>query len=139
MPPSRIPKTMPALRRSSKHERRNSGHLAFIRLLPCVGCEANAPCQAAHVRMNSAEHKTYNTMGRKPLDRFSVPLCATCHLIDQHSKEGERPFWSRLGIDPLDLASRLWAVSGDLDEGRRAVFRARQAIQLRAERASAKI
>jgi hypothetical protein len=68
--------------------------------------------------------------GLKPPDRYAVPLCSGfqgCHFR-QHG--GELTFWAELGIDPLDLSARLWAVTGNLEEGRRAVFRARQAIAL---------
>jgi hypothetical protein len=35
-----------------------------------------------------------------------------------------------LRIDPLNVALRLWTVSGDLEAGERIVFRARQHINL---------
>lgn len=65
----------------------------------------------------------------KPGDRYSLPLCVACHA-KQH-RVGELTFWSALQIDPLDAASRLWTISGDVDAGERIVFRARQAIGLR--------
>lgn len=72
-------------------------------------------------------------MGLKPSDRFLVPLCRPpgeegCHG-EQH-RIGEPEFWARLGIDPLDLALRLWTVTGNVEQGVRAVLRARQAIAL---------
>lgn len=39
---------------------------------------------------------------------------------------GELRFWSTLRIDPLNVAMRLWTVSGDINAGERIVFRARQ-------------
>jgi hypothetical protein len=65
--------------------------------------------------------------GYKPSDRYSVPLCTACHA-EQH--RGELSFWAALGIDPLNVALRLWTVSGDLSAGERVVFRARQGIDL---------
>lgn len=105
-------------------------HLDFIRQLPCLACGAPPPSEPMHVRMSRANLKKYNTMNRKPDDKYTIPGCHRCHIGDQHSKEGEPAFWERLGIDPLDLALRLWSVTGDPEAGRRAIFRAHQAIAL---------
>ncbi len=67
-------------------------------------------------------------MGGKPSDRYTLPLCRGCH--DTQHAVGELTFWSAKRIDPLDVASRLWAVSGDMEQGERAVYRARQGIEL---------
>jgi len=64
----------------------------------------------------------------KPADRYAVPLCSACHA-KQH-QVGELPFWAALRIDPLNVALRLWTVSGDLEAAERIVFRARQRINL---------
>ena len=64
----------------------------------------------------------------KPSDRYSVSLCASCHEL-QH-RFGELTFWSVLRIDPVNVALRLWTVSGDFEAGERIVFRARQHINL---------
>jgi hypothetical protein len=64
----------------------------------------------------------------KPSDRYSVSLCTNCHAL-QH-QFGEQRFWSTVRIDPLDVALRLWTVSGDTKAGERIVFRARQKIDL---------
>src|SRR5262249_16915396 len=98
-------------------------HLAFVRQLSCVACGKAAPSDAAHVRTG-----TDGGMGSKPGDRFAVPLCTTCHA-KQH-RVGELTFWSTLRIDPLDVAFRLWTISADVEAGERAVFRARQRINL---------
>ena len=66
--------------------------------------------------------------GLKPSDRYSLPLCTRCHAL-QH-EFGELTFWSALRIDPLNVALRLWTVSGDINAGERIVFRARQRIDL---------
>ncbi len=79
--------------------------------------------QAAHVRSG-----TDGGMGMKPSDRYSVPLCPDCHA--QQHRVGELSFWAALGIDPLNVALRLWTISGNLDAGKRVVFRARQKINL---------
>jgi hypothetical protein len=97
-------------------------HLAFIRLLPCVACGKAAPSEAAHVRTG-----TDGGVGRKPGDRYAVPLCTTCHA-KQH-RLGELTFWSALRIDPINVALRLWTISADVKGGERTVFRARQGDQ----------
>jgi hypothetical protein len=110
------PKLKPGLRRRAQH-------LAFIRQLPCVACGTAAPSEAAHVRSGSD-----GAAGMKPSDRFSVPLCGSCHAL-QH-QFGELTFWSTLRIDPVNVAFRLWTVSGDIKAGERIAFRARQRIDL---------
>ena len=67
-------------------------------------------------------------VGVKPGDRYAIPLCTACHT-KQH-RIGELTFWSALRIDPLNVALRLWTVSGDEKGGARTVFRARQQIDL---------
>jgi hypothetical protein len=71
---------------------------------------------------------TNSGFGTKPGDRYAVPLCTGCHA-KQH-RIGELSFWSTLRIDPVNVALRLWTVSADLKAGERAVFRARQQIDL---------
>src|SRR5262249_31796523 len=98
-------------------------HLGFIRQLSCVACGKAAPSEAAHVRTG-----TDSGVGVKPSDRYAVPLCPACHA-KQH-RVGELSFWSALRIDPLNVALRLWTISTDIPAGERAVFRARQHINL---------
>ncbi len=125
----RIARALPQHQRK-QNDRLRPKHLAFIRLLICVACGAPTPSQAAHVRMSRAGVGKVNAMSAKPADRFAVPLCARCHMQDQHTKEGEPAFWARLGIDPVDLSLRLYSVTGDMEQGERAVLRARQSIAL---------
>ena len=88
--------------------------LAFVRQQRCCvpGCGAPAPSQAAHIRMTCpARGKRATGMGEKPDDRWSVPLCPTCHLDGpgaQH-KGAEEAFWRRTGIDPYAIAAALYA------------------------------
>jgi len=122
MPAPRIPRIIVRSKpKRSLHSR--VPHLAFVRQLPCVACGKAAPSAAAHVRTG-----TDGGMGRKPGDRYAVPLCTTCHA-KQH-RVGELTFWSALRIDPLSVALRLWTVSADVEAGQRTVFRARQRIDL---------
>lgn len=53
-------------------------------------------------------------MGRKPHDFFVTPLCAYHHRIgiaSQHAR-GEREFWEFTGLNPFEIAERLWIASG---------------------------
>jgi hypothetical protein len=121
--PPRIARTIPRGKRRP-NLRRAAQHLAFVRQLPCVACGWGFdPSQAAHVRS-----ETDGGAGMKPGDRFAVPLCFACHA-EQH-RVGELSFWAALKIDPLNVALRLWTVSGSIEDGERIVFRARQAIGL---------
>src|SRR5437764_1474214 len=118
----RIPR-MVARSKPKPEFRRRAQHLAFVRQLSCVACGKAAPSEAAHVRLG-----TDGGAGIKPSDRYSVSLCPSCHEL-QH-RFGELRFWSVLRIDPLNIAMRLWTVSGNVEAAERAVFRARQHINL---------
>lgn len=87
--------------------------LAFVRRKPCSACGAPPPSQAAHLRMTDAAHpeKRPVGIGEKPSDQWANPLCSNCHLDapDSQHNGSERAFWSRVGVDPFDNASKLWA------------------------------
>jgi len=122
MPAPRIPRSL-ARRKSKPDVRRRVQHLVFVRQLACVSCGKAPPSEAAHVRTG-----TDGGVRLKPGDRYAVPLCTACHAR-QH-RIGELSFWSARRIDPLNVALRLWTVSGDIKAGERTVFRARQQIDL---------
>lgn len=121
-PPARIPRSSPLVVRKPNY-RLASAHLGWLRLLPCVACGAPGPNEAAHVRSG-----TDGGMGLKPSDRFALPLCKADHR-EQH-QIGETAFWGTLGVDPLDLTCRLWTVSGNVEQGIRAIEKFRQRIAL---------
>jgi len=122
LPASRIRRA--AARAKPKPDlRRRMQHLTFVRQLPCVVCGRAAPSEAAHFRSGSD-----GGAGMKPSDRYTLSLCRDCHAL-QH-QFGELTFWSTIRIDPLNVAFRLWTVSGDIQAGERIVFRARQQIDL---------
>jgi hypothetical protein len=123
MPVPRIPRTVSQGKRKS-NPRKQAGHLAFIRALPCAACGTAAPSEAAHVRTG-----TDGGIGIKPSDRHTLPLCPADH--QRQHKIGETSFWSELGIDPLDVSYRLWTISGDTKAGIRIIFRAGQHIALK--------
>ena len=62
-------------------------------------------------------------------DRYLVPLCGPptvwqdCCQSRKHYL-GPTRFWAELGIDPRELAARLWRISGDVKAGEFAVWRA---------------
>jgi len=100
-------------------------HQRFIRSLPCLGCGKPAPSECAYVGMLAG-------LGLPPTEHYLLPLCGPATVWQDccHSRKhylGAARFWSELGIEPLDLASQLWRVSGDVTTGLRAVMRARQA------------
>lgn len=97
----------PAEKRHRGRER-DTGYLAFLRRQPCVCCGAPAPSDAAHIRMANRERGKPSTgMQVKPSDRFAVPLNRACHSI-QHSGSEAR-FWSERGLNPFEIADRLYA------------------------------
>ena len=122
MPRARIPRTV-APGEPKAQVRRRSQHLAFIRQLPCVVCGTAPPSEAADVRSGAD-----GGAGMKPADRYCISLCSDCHAL-QH-QFGEQTFWSTVRIDPLNVAFRLWTVSGDIKADERIAFRARQQIDL---------
>lgn len=99
-------------------------HLAFIRTLPSVISGA-FPTEACHIRAGSPEHNKKATgKAQKPSDCWVLPLTADEHR-DQHSGS-EMAFWNRYGINPFDLASRLYQHTGDRDAAQRIIAEARQ-------------
>lgn len=110
----------PKSEKAHRGRERDNGHLAFVRRLPCAcGC-LRTPCDAAHVRYaDLTRGKTATGMAVKPSDKWTVPLTRACHE-EQHGTN-ERAFWASKGIDPLDLAERLYAVSGDEEAGARII------------------
>src|SRR5437868_15043710 len=100
-------------------------HQRFIRSLPCLSCGKPAPSECAYIGMLPG---LGILRGRRDL----VPLCGPAKVWQDccHSRKhyrGAARFWSALGIEPIELASELWRVSGDVAAGRDTVMRARQA------------
>ena len=103
---------------------RNEAHLAYIRKLPSVVSGKRFNIEACHIRYSDAgTHKLNPGVGRKPHDRYTVPLCADEHRT-QHGMN-ERAFWEMHKINPVSIAAQLWAVSGDIDEGEKIIREAR--------------
>jgi hypothetical protein len=105
---------------------RDGDYLAMVRECPCIKCGLDGFSEAAHVRMNSAAFGKRQAKGKKPPDRFSVPLCTGCHTRDPDSqhKVGEAQFWHALGINPLIACEKLFAKRGDIPAMRAVIFNA---------------
>lgn len=117
-----------AATRQRRPRRERPDHLAFVRSLPCVVCGSRDNVHAAHVRYGDPRYgKRPTGMGEKPSDAFTVPLCARDHLDgpDAQHRSNERKWWLGRGIDPLEVAVRLFAVSGDQEAGEQIVRQAR--------------
>ncbi len=106
---------------------RNTGsepsYLDLVRQLPCLRCGME-PSEAAHVRMQSGAHGKRSGMGKRPDDKYALPLCAACHRLDPDSqhKIGEREFWARIGINPLLVCEKLHDKAGDPVAMRAVIF-----------------
>ncbi len=55
-------------------------------------------------------------MGKKPADRYVLPLCAAHHRLGHNAqhKRGEASFWADLGINAPLICERLYAQCDDL-------------------------
>jgi len=94
---------------------KNSGHLEFIRSLPCCCCGDNTSTEAAHIRtVNLAYGKRNTGGGEKPSDIWVTPLCNK-HHAEQHHIGNEEKFWKSHGINPYVLAMSLYLRSGDYE------------------------
>jgi hypothetical protein len=100
--------------RTSHHGDADLSYLALVRQLPCLHC-GMIPSEAAHIRMASAAFGKSSGLGKKPADKFSVPLCAEHHRLgrDAQHARGERQWWEALGINPLNVATLLYEARGD--------------------------
>lgn len=104
-------------------DERDALYLGMIRTMPCLKCTLEPCREAAHVRRQSAAHGKRGGIGKKPADKWALPLCNE-HHIEQHAI-GELKFWYDLEIDPLLVCERLYAARGDLVKMRSIVFAAR--------------
>lgn len=92
----------------------DADYKGHIRQLPCLHCGME-PSEAAHVRMASAAFGKASGLGKKPADKFCVPLCSEHHRLgrDAQHNRGEKEFWDSLGINPLICAEQLYAARDD--------------------------
>lgn len=102
--------------RQREPRQKDERHLAFVRAQPCAIKFCNRrPCEAAHIRMACiAIDKLPTGMQEKPDDRWVCSLCEYHHrtgVAAQH-KMGEEEFWKMVGLNPFEIAARLWIESG---------------------------
>jgi hypothetical protein len=88
-------------------------HLELIRKLPCCVCGRNPGGQAHHLKLGVASRG----MGMTAPDKFTVPMDEDCHLngIERAGSKNEYRWFMERGVNPLDLAAGLWAVTGNLE------------------------
>jgi hypothetical protein len=77
---------------------------------PCLVC-GRKPSDPHHIRFVQPR-----ALGRKASDEFAVPLCRSHHRA-VHRAGDEKAWWQRAGIDPVNVARKLWKRTR-LDEGR---------------------
>jgi hypothetical protein len=83
---------------------RDRYHLRFVCAQACLVC-GRQPADAHHLRFAQAK-----ALGRRVSDEFTVPLCRVHHR-EIHRTTKETEWWTRLGIDPLQIARKLWIKS----------------------------
>lgn len=103
---------------------KDEGHLAFIRKLPSVISGAYG-CDACHIRAGSPQHnKKMTGKSQKPSDCWTLPMTREEHIA-QHDVN-ELAFWCVHGIDPFQLATDLYQVSGDTEAATALILKARK-------------
>ena len=102
LPPGKIQKS--ELWISEPRRIRDKSHLKFVGSQPCLVC-GKSPADAHHLRFAQPRG-----MGLKVSDEFTVPLCRAHHR-DNHRFGDEKVWWSKTGIDPIEISQRFWAVS----------------------------
>ncbi|MDQ0996924.1 hypothetical protein QFZ34_002106 [Phyllobacterium ifriqiyense] len=114
---------MTAPKVSKKPRQKEESHLKFIRTLPCV-VTGIRNVEAAHIRYGDISYGKYETgMAEKPHDKWVLPLSPEEHR-KQHDMN-EREYWTLVGINPLDLAMRLWFNTGDEEACEQIILQAR--------------
>lgn len=112
-----------APRRHAPETDHDPDYLHHVRQCPCLHCGME-PSEAAHVRMASAAFGKASGLGKKPADRWALPLCAEHHRLARSAQhnQGEALFWDALGISPLLTCEQLYAQRGDLVAMRAVIF-----------------
>jgi ERF superfamily len=88
---------------------RDKAHLRFVAKQPCVVC-GRLPSDPHHLRFAQSRG-----LGLKASDEFTVPLCRVHHR-ELHRAGKEVEWWSKLGIEPINVARELWLTTHPLDE-----------------------
>jgi hypothetical protein len=88
---------------------RDKAHLQFVASQSCLIC-GRRPCDPHHLRFAQVR-----ALGRKVSDEFTVPLCRMHHR-EVHRARNEADWWSKLGIDALTIALKLWKMTRSMSE-----------------------
>jgi hypothetical protein len=88
---------------------RNREHLRSVAKQPCLIC-GRKPSDPHHLR-----YLQPRALGRRPSDEFAVPLCRVHHRA-VHRARDEQAWWRAAGIDPDQVARKLWKDTR-IDEG----------------------
>ena len=86
----------------SKKNWKSKKYLQWIASQQCLLCMYHE-CQAHHITI--AEKRG---ISQKVSDCWTIPLCYAHH--HQLHMTGERKFWQKLGIDPMDYASKFYVL-----------------------------
>lgn len=98
---------------AEKREGMSAKHIALIQRLPCCVCQIDPGGTAHHLKLGVESRG----LGMRAPDKCTVPLCGDCHLhgIERAGSRNEWDWFSKRGINCLDLAQTLWDATGDLD------------------------
>jgi ERF superfamily protein len=88
---------------------RNREHLRYVAKQSCLIC-GRRPSDPHHLR-----YLQPRALGRRASDEFAVPLCRVHHRA-VHRARDERAWWRAAGIDPAQVARKLWKDTR-IDEG----------------------
>jgi hypothetical protein len=80
---------------------RNREHLRYVAQQACLLC-GRKPSDPHHLGFTQPR-----ALGRKVSDEFAVPLCRIHHRLVHRSRD-ERAWWRQTGIDPIQVARKLW-------------------------------
>ena len=101
-------------------------HLDCIRKLPCCipGCAKMPGGQAHHLKSTGLRG-----MGMRSPDQFTVSMCEDHHLngVESAGSKNELSWFSKRGIEALELAAALWAATGDVPKMTRIVIEHKRA------------
>ena len=87
-------------------------YLDWLKTRYCVVCGRPGPNDPAHIRSASMKYdKPLTGAGRKPDDRWAVPLCRADHDA-QHAAGDELKWWNGYSLDPFELAIAYYAQFG---------------------------
>lgn len=86
---------------SKQRRLRDKRHRQFVAAQACVVC-GGQPADAHHLRFAQPRG-----LGIKVSDEFTVPLCRAHHR-EVHRTRNEMRWWAQLGIQPMNIANKLW-------------------------------